>query len=333
MRYFLLASLLALTSCLESPAPVSPVPGSFTKVWKVPEMVRWQNDMATYGEKHCSRFSDPKISDEMKLAGVYYDQSKIFFNIADYTHNYSYWNNCARKASAVYRRYVKDSKGAVPGYWVFSEGLIEEWVRFKDAESLAALKLLLANGSFVNSSGWVDNNQPSEMYIRETAYALELHINSIRFGVPHNRTRIDRLKNLLLGHLDQQYIKRSAPSRKPFMAGLAAHALIRYYSEIQTDPKIVSTLIKVADYMRTKMWKGTGFAYTDSQAEGTEAAPDLNQLISPLYLWLDRQTSLPRFKPFADEIFRQGVFNSYMTAPKIYNQNYKFSFEYVKSAK
>lgn len=316
--------IVFLVSCTTAVIPLT------KKTVAQSEVDRWQSDMLKFGEVHCSKFSDPKVSTEATLANVYYDAAYVFYQIADYTGNKSYWQNCARKGSAVYRRYVKDSNGAVPGYWIFPDGLINDWERFQDAESLAALKLLLANGSFVNNSAWVDANQPSEMYLRETAYALALHIQSPRFGVPRNLTRINQLKKLLLGHLFQQYIQQTGTFRKPFMAGLAADALGLYYDQIEKDPAIITTLSKVADYLRTQMWLGTGFRYTDNPVEGTASAPDLNLLIAPMYFWLYEKTKIPVMQTFGDEVFKAGVLSSYLTGGKQFNQNYRLSFKYLK---
>lgn len=294
-----------------------------------PELARWQSDMLKYGDMHCKRLSDLNLTFDQHLADTYYDAAWVFYQIADYTKDQK-WLGCAEKALTIYKEHATKNNGKLPAYWLFPNGLAEKYERTKDETGKAAFQLLLSNGSFVNASGWNDSNQNQEQYLRETAYALALHIQSQRFGIPRNFARINQLKAFLLGHLDQQYIKRTGYFRKPFMAGLAADALILYYEQIQKDPAIITMLTKVADYLRTQMWLGTGFQYTDNPAEGIATSPDLNLLIAPMYSWLYEQTMLPRMGIFSDEVFKAGVLNSYLTGGKQFNQNYRLSFKYVK---
>jgi hypothetical protein len=96
-------------------------------------------------------------------------------------------------------------------------------------KSADALLLLYRNGNFVQSSGWNDANQPDWQYMRETAYALNVQLNSF---IALDLKRVRQLKNMLLGHLDQSFVTKTplilTPLyRKPFMMALAAQALIQ----------------------------------------------------------------------------------------------------------
>src|SRR5438128_1855216 len=82
-----------------------------------------------------------------------------------------------------------------------------------------------------------DANQPDWTYMRETAYALNTHLNT---PLQRDMARIEQLKNMLLYQLDQSFVSFKpflTPGlyRKPFMVALAAQALIQYYQEIHTD--------------------------------------------------------------------------------------------------
>jgi len=156
----------------------------------------------------------------------------------------------------------------------------------------------------------------------------------------------------------------------PFMAGLTAEALIGYYEwEVEQgnnpDNTIPEALKSLADYLWTgtvydgvnqgePMWVadiggtsyprndqgGTGygaFRYEDRQnpisaIDGTELlSPGLNMLIAPLYAWLFNHYADVTYIEQGDLIWEGGVALSDVGwNTKIFNQNYRWSFDYVK---
>jgi hypothetical protein len=70
--------------------------------------------MLTFGQKACAEYSKSGLSTDQKLGMTYYDASRVYYQIADYTGDSS-WTNCESKAEAVYKGYVNGRVAACPG--------------------------------------------------------------------------------------------------------------------------------------------------------------------------------------------------------------------------
>ncbi|MCF6217828.1 MAG: glycoside hydrolase family 76 protein [Gammaproteobacteria bacterium] len=155
----------------------------------------------------------------------------------------------------------------------------------------------------------------------------------------------------------------------PFMFALTAEALISYYEwEVERganpDNTIPNALRTAADFLWSArvtkgpntgktMWipdlsgrsystwgdlGGTGygaFRYEDCDCSpaGSRPAPGLNLLIVPAYAWLFKHFGDPKYLERGDLIWEGGVSLSQADirfAGKQFNQNYRWSFEYVK---
>lgn len=293
----------------------------------------WQSHMTTYAPPVCAFFTGNHSFDE-KLNNSYYDGERVMYQICDYTHDPQYCA-CAQESEKIYRDgYVIPNNGQVPGFYLFVDGLAEDYQRNGDTQSKVAYNMLLNNGSFVQSSPWNDANQPEWSYMRETAYAMRVHLAAPRFSQTINGPRITQLKGFLLGQLDQFFGVKTAPYRKPFMTGLAGEALIDYYEHISQDPAIIPALRQAADYMWANMWVGNSFKYTDDPVpppvgQGQDPSPDLNLLIAPMYEWLYQKTGVQKYRDQGDLIFNGGVADGYLGQGKQFNQAYRWSFQYV----
>ncbi len=142
----------------------------------------------------------------------------------------------------------------------------------------------------------------------------------------------------------------------PFMVGLTAEALISDYEWSITQGKVADTRIPaalkaIADHLMVaevrsgpnagaSMWvenfdnSGYGtFRYQDTGVSGTNPAPVLNLLIAPMYAWLYKHYGETVYLEMGDKIFIGGVRlaeGSLDWAGKQYNQNYRWSFDYVR---
>jgi hypothetical protein len=188
--------------------------------------------------------------------------------------------------------------------------MAEDFKRTGDAASRNSFQLMLAKAAFSQASGYNDSVQEDWSYMRETAYGLLSHIKAADFGFGRNTARIEQLKLFLFSQLDQSFVRFTADYRKPFMVGLAAHALITYYEEVGADSQIVERVRIAADYMWNHMWRasGQGFIYTDDPTgdQGQEISPDLNMLIAPMYAWLYRMTGDAKYIQQGDQIWKGG---------------------------
>lgn len=330
-----------------TPTPIptlpTPTPTAFlqTTVAPPPQLALWQSNMLSYGKTHCEKLLSTSLSFDSKLTSTYYDAEWVYYQIGDYTKDTS-WYTCARNAESIYRdQYVLPNNGQIPGYLIFSHGLSQDYLRTGDLKSQNAGVLMSQNAAYALDStplSWTSDFSMS----REVAYNIMSYINAEDLGQAR-RSRLYDFKKQAFGHLDQWFISKTATYIRPFMVALTAQALITYEERIG-DPAILPALINAADWMWANMWIATSssFKYTNVDTSkfassasgfntgGTEPAPDLNLLIAPLYSWLYYQTGEARFLNAADKIFAGGVTQSYVSNAKQFNQNYRWSFEYIK---
>ena len=297
----------------------------------IPMLAQWKQQMLDFGRHNCDYLKGSSGTFDERLMSTYYDAEWVFYQIADYTGDTS-WNSCAQAAEKVYRdQYVMPANGQTPGYWTFSHGLLDDYLRTNDAKSLQALNLLATNASFASDATPLSYTESSEAS-RETAYAIMAYLNQEAAGGAR-RSRLAPLVNQALAHIDQWCVSNTAPFVRPFMMALTSHALIQY-QEAVGDPRIVPAIKTAMDWAWDHTWlpDQQAFMYTDRvhSTGGMEAAPDLNLLIAPVYAWLYRQTGESRFLQRGDAIFAGGVKAAFLSGGKQFNQNYRRSIEFVK---
>lgn len=307
---------------------------------QAPEITNFEAQMRTYGLKHCAALKSGITSFDTKLAATYYDAEFVFYNIGDYTHDSS-WYDCAQLAEQVYRdQYVVPNKGNVPGYWNFSHGLTIDAQR-GDLNSKSALFLLANNASYAPDTTPIEWTKDSTMS-REVAYNIMTMLNAEKLG----RIKTPRYTQIVeqgFGHIDQWFGMKNAKYIRPFMVSLTAHALIMN-NDKTPDTRTLSALRLAADSMWTNLWipASKSFKYTNVDTSkfpttdpayntgGTEPAPDLNLLIAPVYAWIYKETGDTKYRDEADAIFAGGVSQAYLVNAKQFNQNYRWSFDYLR---
>ena len=304
--------------------PVSNVP--------IPNIELWKNQMLSFGEAHCAEHkNNDNYNFDTRLLNTYYDAEWVYFQIADYTNN-TYWLSCAAAARSVYRdQYVIPNDGFVTGYWNFSHGNTQNYLRTGDPVSKEAVVLNSKNAAFAR-----DGTQPWEtdscLASRETAYAIMSYLNAEEVGEPR-RERLAQLVDQALGHIDQWFVSKSCPYVKSFMVALTSQALIQYYAKTG-DTRIPSAIETAANGLWSKTWDepSQSFLYLDHPVNNELAspAPDLNLLIAPLYGWLYHQTGDVVYRDAGDRIFASGVENAYLVNAKQFNQNYRWSIQFVQ---
>lgn len=275
-----------------------------------PNIAKWEADMKSFGWTHCQSLTT--------YADTYYDSGRVYYQIYDYTKD-AKWNTCARRAAEIYRdSYVIPNNGAVAGWWNFSDGL----VRDGSSRSMDALRLLSLNAAFADiSSGWGATVASDPTYSREIAYSTLLWSNVRATALPEfSQIKLDADINAMNAHVIAWFVTKTSQPQ-PFMVGLTAEALIRAKGEAAL-PQIRI----IADGLRSK-WTGTDFPYLNGDGT-TSAGTDLNQLISPLYAWLCARGQYDC--AFADTVFNAGVNSAFLNNHKQFNQNYRWSFDFVK---
>jgi hypothetical protein len=298
---------------------------------EIPGFAQWEQNMITYGRIHCEALKGNDLNGEQKLAATYYDAESIFHQIGDYTGD-PYWRDCAQAAEGIYgKEYVVENDGRVPAYWNFAEGLRRAWQINGDAVARRGVVLLATRASYAPDETELAETRPTE-YSREVAYTILAYLEAEKVG-EGRRARLLDLEEQALSHLNQWTVAQTAPYVRPFMVALTAQALIRY-NEVSPDPRILPAVKTALDWIWIKTWlpERKAFMYTDRETStgGMEPAGDLNLLIAPAFAWVYMQTGIEAYGARGDQIFEGGVGQAYVTGAKQFNQNYRWSFDFVK---
>jgi hypothetical protein len=314
----------------------------------IPELSRWKTQMLSYGLKACQAQVAGTTEDE-RLGSTYYDATRVYEQIADFT-GQAGWEDCAEKAKAIYRGYVLRNQGKVPGYWNFTSGFRMDWDRNGDALSKQAGILLSQNAAFCSDFTPLDYTASTHTS-REVAYCVLSYVNAEALGQPR-RTRLATLVDQALGHIDKWFVSKTsrAPNPftlvpqaagqyyvQPFMVGLTMQALIRYWDATH-DPRVQPAVKVALDWLWTHAWVSgdRAFWYENWTSDPSKAFPakpgaaDLNLLIAPAFAWMYQQTGDDTYRDRGDQVFAGGVRGAWLDGPKQFNQNYMWSFDYVK---
>jgi hypothetical protein len=238
---------------------------------------QWQQQMLHFGQQHANSLSG--LSGDAALNAIYYDAARVFYQIADYTHDPS-WLAPAHEAATIYRdQFVMPNNGDVPGYWNFTGGLLLDYQHTGDVRSKDAIVLLSKNAAFA-VDGTPLEWSASTVQSREVAYSIMSYLNAETVGQPH-RARLDDLVTQAIGHLDQWFVSKTAPYLQSFMAGLTMDALIQYNTAVGGDPRILPAIQSAVDSMWSHNWLSgnQSFEYVDQQLSGVggpDPSPDLN---------------------------------------------------------
>lgn len=288
--------------------------------------------MREYGAVHCSNLAaTSSLTDDERLTATQYDSEAVFYHIQDYTKDGS-WSVCAARAEVVFRdNYVLPNNGLIPGYWIFTRGLMLDYLKTGDVLSQSATILISQNAAYAadyTPLSWTVDASMS----REVAYAIQSYLDAESVGAPR-RSRTEPLVTQALGHIDQWFVTQTAEYVRPFLFALTANALI-HYQEVTADPRILPALVMGADWIWSHCWVpgDEAFQYTDRvvPSGGTEPAPDLNLLIAPVYGWLWHMTGDSVHLERGDQIFAGGVKRAWLAGGKQFNQSYRYSFDYVR---
>ena len=297
----------------------------------VPGFERWVAQMSEYGRLHCNTMLNAGNSYDQRLGATYYDAAWVFEQIREFTGDSS-WSECIEIAHSMYRDgYVLDNGGQVPGYWNFSHGLIRHVERTGSSTSRSAIEALVDRAAFSNFATPLEWTLDDELS-REVAYTIMTYLHARKLGLFYPEERLDAFVEQAFGHISQ-WLEGDAEYVRPFMVGLTSQALIEYHRDFG-DGAVIPALQEILDHIWDRTWlpEQGSFQYTDREHEsgGTEATPDLNMLIAPAYMWLAYQTGSQTAFERAEAIFAGGVAGAWLGGPKQFNQNYRWSFQYLR---
>ncbi len=302
----------------------------------IPYLAQWESQMTKYGEQHCNYLKDRSRSGAERLGATYYDGERIYYQIWAYTKDPK-WLTCAEAAEDAYRDgYVLANNGKVAGWMIFPHGLLRDFQETGDTHSQDALIRMSRNAAY-GTPGFGLGALSDPKYSREVAYNLMCKILAERMGSPYDYSAdITRLAEEAFRHMDAWFVTKTAPYVRPFMVALTSEALITYYGKTQ-DSRVLPILRTAADYLWDHAWlpNDQAFMYTDRASNdnsgGMTPAVDLNLLIAPVYAWLYMQTGDTKYQERGDQAFAGAVKKgpTFLFYAKQYDQNYRWSFDYV----
>jgi len=285
----------------------------------IPEFKRWEQNMVKYGQKHF----DERSKGLWEGAVWYYDGQRVFYQISDYTKDKK-WGEAAHNSREVYRGYVLKNNGRLPGWRIFPHGLRMDWERNKNEDSKKAAILLSQRSAFAPRGGGA-----GEGLSRETAYCINAYIAARQLGEPLS-PKIEQSVNWALGHIDQWFVKNASDNWAPFMFGLTCEALINYYDNVKPDSRILPKIKMGLDECWKRAWVEKDQAFWYRARNKAKGAADLNLLVAPAYAWVYLKTGETKYRDQGDKLFAGGVRGAWLDGGKMFSQNYRWSFEFVK---
>lgn len=299
MTQRILSSLL--TICLTLGSSIAQVPGSevpentkqndrqgvvpdTANIPPIPALSTWKSNMKELGHKWAAWLDNPK---NLPLAfGVeqevwYYDGGRVFYQIADYTHDPK-WYKYGDQILSAYADYVIANDGGLPGYRIFPYGLWMGWQRTQNPKYQQALTALLyGKSSGARMGGNVElryyrqhgtstkaivpgnpiNPQWVPSNLRESAYITDvLIVDWLRTGKQHPLLQVG-VYDCVVADLNafmtpDSSIYNGAGTKdyvNNFMVGLALETLRHYYdvsvSQGKPDAAVLPVIDKVLDFM------------------------------------------------------------------------------------
>jgi hypothetical protein len=311
--------------------------------------------MRTVGKALCDLLSRPLPNPiDQALILTYYDAEKVMYQAGEYTGDAAFLA-CAQRAELIYRdNYVVPAGGQAAGYWVFTNGLRWDFERTADVKSRDAVLSLATKGSFCVDGTDVDSTVHPALS-REVAYCGIAMLDAETLGAAP-RPRLQLLVDQALHHIDLWVTEQAFATAggdvpaavgfhyfQPFMGGITARFLIAY-NAAHPDPRILPAIKKLADYTWAQSWVAVNESFwydayrkngvwNNPNGDGLPGAPDLNLLIATMYEWVYQQTRDASYRTKGDAIFAGGVKLAWLDGGKQFNQNYTWSFDFVKSRK
>jgi hypothetical protein len=311
------------------PAPEPVHPAALTAAPPIPGIKFWEKTMQTLGHRWCDTMPQP-LAFGAETQVWYYDGARVYFQIADYTHDKK-WEACAFKIAQQYRDYALGANGNVPGWRNFAKGLRMAFERSGDAAYKQAVLAMAQKSAYAGLGGSV-----SDEFIRETAYLVDTYVEAEKLGAPRNPMML-RSANFLLGHVEMLFQDGNYFMDQTFFDGLASEALIEYYG-ITHDPRVPGAIKVLLDGLWKKSWNSQihKLAYNPDppgpscDTNCQKYFTDLINLVAPAYAWYWRLTGDPVYQKRGDEMFDHALDGEIDYSGKIFSQNYRWSFDYVK---
>lgn len=281
-------------------------------------------------------------------SGDYYDRALNFYALWIRTGDAT-WRNRADQIAVGYRtQYLEANNYSSSPHWSQLEGVFLHYWLTGDAKSRAAVVNVAGKLSiFLNSS-------PSYKY-QEGRIQARAMMASLLSCLIKDTSRdwcgqadrfIDDWVNLQQPDGSFRYRLSTEDPNSPmgqsnFMEGLRADAAIKYYYLRRQDPRILTMVARMADYMSTEWNPSAGtFKYHSVDPTAAPSLADLNHLIVEMFGFAYKTTGQQKYKAIGDAAFDAGEpgwtpayvasgHGEFLTESKQYNEHYYSSFRYL----
>lgn len=279
------------------------------------------------------------------VASAFYDGPKALLETADFLGSgHALYDDCIAAAMDQFEilhdgRYIAscDPDYSEFGYSVFTEGPLALYVDHASADGYATVEGLRDHSAFSADSAFVTpaEDYPTGSYDRELAYIFLAHISAVRAGGITPRTaKMESLFERALTYVEywvNDDWEGSAFEIKPFFMGVMGKTLIRYYTYIDQDARIITALDGLCAYLWTNAWQGGGFQYNINPDSDNYPGPGgslLNNLIGPMFAWVGWKTgNIERIRQF-ELMFGQDLVNrTKFYVGKEWNQQHVLAFD------
>jgi hypothetical protein len=311
----------------------------------IPGLATWEAQMDILGHKWCTYrdSSDAAGSFEgfgWEQADWFYDGGRVFEQIDDYKANVlnrpnrAYWQHCSQGVLNPYAYYLAANDGHMQGWRIFPYGMTMNYWRTHNVVMLDAVNNLATVGTWSANPGYVD-----PMLMREMSYISNTWMANAQLGAsvsPLLQQNIDKLIGMMI--MAAEGTGSIGADAHPFMVGLAAETLSRWYSFSvaigKPDYRVVPVMKAALDTLWATNWQQSGWMnYNRLELPvSTTDSSLLNNLNSQGYAWLWYMTG--------DETERQHAYalfsNAFHTASgfdwngKEFSQEFEFSFDTVR---
>lgn len=303
---------------LRPPVVKTPIPS----VPPIPKLKKWELTMTDLGRKWCDPSQVMAFGWEPQI--WYYDGGRTYLQIADYTKDPGTWYPCAFNIINQYRDRVIARKGYYEGWRVFPHGLAMSYWRTGDVRAKEAAILLSRSSAYAQSGGRVNVGD-----MRETAYIIDAYVKAEQLGEPRS-PHLARAVDFALGMFDQLFASYPPLYQQSFYDGLMAEALIQYY-ELTQDARVPPAIKAMLDWLWSNAYdpRSHSFTYNPLLVPPSYQTAQSN-LIIPAFAWYWQLSGDPVYRQRGDDLFAHALDSDIGYSGKIFNQNYRWSFDYVR---
>ncbi len=314
-------------SVVAAPAPITRTPP--TSYPPIPALAKWSSTMTTLADYYC-HVIDPAQGYYIAGEGQdwYYDGGRVFQQVADYTGN-SAWLPCAEHVLQWYGPLVNSRQGHLPGsYLNFPWGLAMHFWRNGDTMSKQAVTYL-GQQNMSGADPWY-GTLVDPLRLRELAYGIDCMDAAAEVGQPTNHAMSVAL-SAAINQADELYTSPPHTFEQSFYGGLLAEALINHYSVVSPDPRIPPAIKALLDFT----WQYSADPSNGALDYNTLYIPryqfhSLNNLMIPAYAWYWALTGDATYLTRGDFLFQHALDDDISFSGKVFSQNYKWSFDYVR---